>query len=85
MNFIREELQELNPDAMIIDDMDNALIGIDEHSTRAVYSVGLIVAELRKINEWDYETAMEWYGFNISTAYVGEFTPILVHTYREIK
>jgi len=42
----------------------------------------LIVAELRKINEWDYETAMEWYGFNISTAYVGEFTPILVHTYK---
>lgn len=82
MNFIRAELQELNPDAMIIDDLDNALIGIDEVKYRAVYSVEMIIDELIKINNWDEETALEWYGFNISTTYMGEFTPILVHTYK---
>ena len=79
-NTIIDRLIEINPEAMLIDDMDRAVIGIDEKKARAVYSVELIIDELMLINEWDELTAREWYEFNISTAYVGEYTPLLVYT-----
>ena len=78
-NMIVERLMEINPDAMLIDGMDRAVIGIDEMKARAVYSVDKIIDELCRLNEWDRDVAREWYEFNISTAHVGEYTPILVY------
>ena len=78
-NLIVERLKEINPDAMLIDGMDRAVIGIDEMKARAVYSVEMIIDELSRLNEWDRDVAREWYEFNISTAHVGEYTPILVY------
>jgi len=78
-NMIVDRLKEINPDALLIDGMDRAVIGIDEMKARAVYSVEMIINELCRLNGWDREIAVEWYEFNISTAYVGECTPILVY------
>ena len=78
-DMIVKRLREINPDAMLIDGMDRAVIGIDEMKARAVYSVDKIIDELCRLNEWDRDVAVEWYDFNISTASVGEYTPILVY------
>jgi hypothetical protein len=78
-NMFVDRLRDINPEALLIDDMDRAIIGIDEKKARAVYSVELIISELMRINEWDMDVAREWYEFNISTAYLGEYTPILVY------
>ena len=74
-----ERLNEINPEAMLIDGMDRAIIGIEENKARVVYSVERIVEELMRINDWHEQTAREWYEFNISTAHVGDYTPILVY------
>jgi hypothetical protein len=74
-----DRLRDINPDAMLIDGMDRAIIGIEEVRARAVYSVDRIIDELMRINGWDEETAREWYEFNISTAHYGDYTPILVY------
>ena len=75
---LMEMLSDINPDAVIIDGMDIAMIGIDERKGRAVYSVSLIIRELMRANDWNEMDAIEWYEFNISTAHYGEYTPILV-------
>ena len=78
-NMFVDRLRDINPDAMLIDGMDRAIIGIEEVRARAVYSVDRIISELMRINGWDRDVAREWYEFNISTAYYGEYTPILVY------
>ena len=78
-NMIVKRLREINPDALLIDGMDRAVIGIDEMKARAVYSVDKIIDELCRLNKWERDVAVEWYEFNISTAYYGEYTPILVY------
>ena len=78
-NRIVERLKEINPDAMLIDGMDRAVIGIDEARGRAVYSVELIIDELMATHEWDRDVAREWYEFNRPIADVGEYAPILVY------
>ena len=78
-NMIVERLKEINPDAMLIDGMNRAIIGIEEVRARAVYSVDKIIKELMRINDWHEETAREWYEFNRPIADKGEYTPVMVY------
>lgn len=78
MLSIIEHIREINPEAVLWDGLNDAVIGVDEKH-RAVYSVDAIINVLEETNDWSTEDAMEWYGFNISTAYVGEYTPVLVY------
>jgi hypothetical protein len=79
MNIL-DILKENNPQAILWDDLDNALIGYTEDYV-AVYSIQSIIKCLMENNtDWSEEDACEWYGFNISQAYVGENTPIHIHT-----
>ena len=79
---IEEMIQEMNPDAMFMDDLDDAIIGIGCQYTGTplvVYSATKIIESLMEGDGgMDRETAEEWYGFNIACAYVGEGTPIIV-------
>ena len=79
---IDEMIQEMNPDAMFMDGLDDAIIGIGCQYTGTplvVYSATKIIESLMKGDDgMDYETAQEHYGFNIACAYVGEGTPIIV-------
>lgn len=58
------------------DGLDKAIIGIDERTTRLIYSKSKIIDIL--INDWKMDTddAEEYYWFNIHNAWVGEKTPI---------
>lgn len=77
---IREMLSEENPEALFLSDMDDALIGYGgQHSKPqvAIYSasriVNILVSEGAKRVD-----AVEHFDFNISCAWVGEHTPIIV-------
>lgn len=61
---------------LLMDGLDSALIGYCEQSTRCIYSSTKIIEELIRqgMNEDD---AIEYYQYNIATAYVGEKTPII--------
>lgn len=77
---IRDILAEANPNALFISDMDDALIGYGgQHSKPqvAIYSASRIVNVLvsQGVERVD---AVEHFDFNITSAWVGENTPIIV-------
>mgnify|MGYP000547275406 CR=1 FL=1 len=61
-------------DLLIADGFDEAIIGIDDSSMRIIYSVAKCIHILEK----DMETidAVEYFGYNVKGAYVGDKTPI---------
>ena len=73
-----EKLIEFYADAhdlLKMDGFDDAVIGIDEHSMRLIYSRSKILEILQK--DMSEEDALEYAEFNIFCAYVGEQTPII--------
>ena len=67
---IRQVLEDENPEALLADNLDNALIGVyrprweETDLPVAVYSVCKIISELVK-DGMDEEEALEFYDFNI--------------------
>ena len=59
---------------LFADGFDDAIIGVDLHSMRIIYSVSRCIEILQvDMNE---EDAAEYFDFNVLNAYVGEQTPI---------
>lgn len=67
---------EKYPDESFIkaDGFDEALIGVDTNSMRLIYSVDKCIKILSK--DMDEIDAIEYFNFNVSSAYIGEKTPI---------
>jgi hypothetical protein len=57
------------------DGFDKAVIGIDQHSMRLIYSVSKCLEILQEEDMTELE-AIEYFDYNVSGAYVGEKTPI---------
>ena len=60
---------------LIADGLDKAIIGIDEYSMRLIYSYTKIIQVLME-DDMTREDAIEYFQYNIQSAYVGEKTPI---------
>ena len=58
--------------------MIDALVGVDDHSMRLVYSKSKIIQILINQEEMTEEDALDHYYYNIHGAYIGERTPIYV-------
>ena len=56
------------------DGFDEAIIGVDETTMRLIYSVSKCLEILMK--DMSRGDAVEYFDFNVSSAYVGEKTPI---------
>lgn len=71
---------ELNPEALFMDGLDDAILGIGNQYSKppvVVYDETLIIDSL--IGQgMSHEEAWEYYGFNIAGAWVGDNTPIIV-------
>lgn len=61
------------------DGFDKAIIGVDETSMRLIYSVKICIEIL--MSEMSEEDALEYFNFNVNSAYVGEKTPIWCQDY----
>ncbi len=59
---------------LVADGFDEAIIGVDEHQMRLIYSVSKCIEILMK--DMSEEDAVEYFDYNVSGAYVGEKTPI---------
>jgi hypothetical protein len=70
----RAKIAEVNPDAILWDDLDEAIIGIDVDNI-AVYDIYKMELEIMKLHDCTFEEAVEWVDYNILSAYVGEWTP----------
>lgn len=78
---IKLQLQDENPEALLADGFDEALIGIGRRTSQpslAVYSVEKCIKILcRDMTE---EEAEEYFDFNVCGAWLGENTPLFVKT-----
>lgn len=74
----REQIAEINPEAILWDNCDDAIIGITPEG-QVVYSIEKLwdVFVAQGMSELE---AIEWVDYNILGAYVGEYTPIHIHT-----
>jgi hypothetical protein len=71
-----EEILEYYPEEEILkaDGFDDAIIGIDWNNMRLIYSVKKCIDILAE--DMSEEEAIEYFEYNIGSAYVGEKTPI---------
>lgn len=66
-NYYEEEF-------LIADGFDDAVIGVDEHSMRLIYSVSKCLEILSE--HMSDEDAIEYFTHNVSGAWMGDKTPI---------
>jgi hypothetical protein len=61
-------------DFLIADGFDDAVIGVEINLMRLIYSVSKCIEILQE--HMTEEDAIEYFEYNVSSAYVGEQTPI---------
>jgi len=81
MSTTLERIIELYPDPeiLVLDGFDEAILGIDATYTRLIYDADKCVKIL--CEDMGEQEAVEYFEFNVLYAYVGERTPIFIHTY----
>lgn len=76
---IMELLQDLNPEAFVMEEYESALVGLVRMwngPVVAAYSAEKIIDMLAV--EMGHDNAVDYFHFNIEGAYVGENTPLFV-------
>jgi len=75
MSTTKEELQDVEPDLLYMDEFEEALMGVVQRmgETTTCYNSAMIIEILMR--DMSYEDAIEHFEFNIAGAYVGVHTP----------
>lgn len=79
----QELLQELEDnECLLADGFDDALIGITEGMNPvSVYDVDKCIEVLIRDSKMNHEDAVEYFYFNVVSAYVGEKTPVFLRMF----
>lgn len=65
---------------LLANGLNAAIIGLTTTPCpKAVYSISKVLEILRKEHDFDEDEAIEWFEFNIESAYIGEDTPVWVY------
>lgn len=83
---IREVLADVNPEAILWDGFEDALIGMGERCGMvpvAIYDYTIMIAIL-VADDMTEEDAREHIDYNVLGSWVGEHTPIIVYLYKEV-
>lgn len=78
INDLIENIKEFNPEALLADGLDHALIGYSSKG-HAIYSIDKIVSILVERDGMSKEEAKIFFDFNIDGAHMGEYTPIYIY------
>ena len=81
----REEIEEINPDALLCDGFDEAIIGLAERINLGpivAYDIDKMLEIMVERDGMTYEEAMEYFDYNILGAWMGENTPVYIQTNR---
>lgn len=79
----KEEMFEVNPEALLCDGFDDAIIGMAERINLGpviAYDVDIMMDIMMKRDGMTYEEAFEFFNFNIIGAWMGDHTPIFITT-----
>ena len=76
----KELLAELNPEALLADGFEDALVGIVQQFTRsrALYNRAKCIEILMERDAMTNEDAEDFFEYNVVGAWVGEYTPCFV-------
>lgn len=78
---INEYLEAMGESALLMDGLDEALLGFSTRINEpmlAAYSWQKIMDILMERDGMDYEEAEEFISFNITGAWIGEHTPLII-------
>ena len=78
---LRQWIAEFNPDALLADGFDDAVIGIAERcgqSALVVYDADACIRILEERDGMTRDDALEFFSFNTLGSWVGENTPLYV-------
>ena len=81
---LRDALAEINPEALLADGLEAALVGYTvnhHHAHVAVYDINKCIEVLVDRDGMSHEEADEFLSFNTLGAYVGENGPIYIRTF----
>jgi len=79
----REDIAEINEEAIIYDGFDSAIIGYAERINLGpvvAYDVEKMIKILIEGGIEDYTEALEYFEYNIRGAWVGDYTPVFIYT-----
>ena len=80
MNLVKEEVSLLNPNALVADGLDSAIVGYGQQFPKEpvlVYDYDKCV-QVFMGQGMSEDEAIEWMEYNVVNAYVGEGTPIFM-------
>lgn len=80
-----EEIAEINPEALLCDGFDDAIIGLAERINLGpvvAYDVDKMLDIMVERDGMTYEEAIEYFDYNILGAWMGENTPVYIQTNR---
>jgi hypothetical protein len=80
-----DEINEINPDAIIVDGFNEAIIGLAERINLGpivAYDIDKMLEIMVERDGMTYEEAMEYFDYNILGAWMGENTPVYIQTNR---
>ena len=76
-----EHIRELNPQAIVLDGLDDAIVGVGHSKDlepRLIYSVNIIILTLMRRDNMTLTEAQEFYDYNIVDGYFGNHGPIFL-------
>lgn len=80
MNYKQNFIKEINEQALFADGFDDAIIGYDAVKFIVVYDYDKCSDILMKRDGMTRHEAHEFMEFNVVGSYVGDFTPLFIHT-----
>lgn len=77
-----QELELANPEAVLLDGFDEALVGLalsySSNIPVAAYSVSKIIHILKEENGMSEDAALEYFEYNLFGGYFGEYSPVFI-------
>jgi hypothetical protein len=80
-NYLEDNYPDFVDDILLADGFEEAFMGVSEvHGKKPVacYDSSKCIDILRERDEMDVGEAIEYFHFNVTGAYVGEFTPAFI-------
>jgi hypothetical protein len=82
-NPVIDKIVELNPEAIVLDGLDEAVVGIGyskDLEPRLIYSINNIILTLIGRDGMSENEAREFYDYNIADGYFGNHGPIFLES-----
>ena len=82
-NPVIDKIVELNPEAIVLDGLDDAIVGVGHSKDlepRLIYSISKIILILMERDKMTQLEAVEFYDYNIADGYFGNHGPIFLES-----